>query len=156
MTHPYPEKVNITVKFFKSPIIYEYYESLFRSRNYGAERAAEIYPILREEALNSLKGVFSFEEIELLMKILKSSIDRFELSKNIFVQKIKEIMKIHTSLIREEKEMALGIVEKIEKMNSYEAVIFSEWLSTYQSYSETFKGQNKHKISLKKYAERLL
>ena len=152
----YHEKINITVKFFKSPIIYEYYENLFRTRNYGAERAAEIYPVLREEALNSLKGVLTFEEIELLMKILNSSIDRFELSKEIFIQKFKEMMKVHTSLTPEDKEMARLIVEKIGKMNFYEAVVLSEWLCTYQSYSETYKGQKKHKINLIKYAERLL
>jgi hypothetical protein len=152
----YPDKVNITVKFFKSPIVYEYYENRFRTRNYGAERAAEIYPILREEALNSLKGVFTLEEIELLIKILKSSIDRFEFSKEIFIQKIQEIMKLHTSLDEEEKKMALRIVEKIDKMIFFVAVIFSEWLCTYQSYSETYKGQKKNKISFKEYAKRLI
>ena len=152
----YHDKINITVKFFKSPIIYEYYENLFRTRNYGAERAAEIYPILRENALSSIKGVFTFAEIELLMKILDSSIDRFEFSKEILIQKIEEIMKVHTSLTREEKEMVRPIVEKIGKLNFYEAVVLSEWLCTFQSFSETYKGQKKKKISLKNYAERLL
>jgi len=152
----YQEKINITVKFFKSPIIYEYYEKLFRTRNYGAERAAEIYPVFRENALSSIKGVFTFAEIELLMKILDSSIDRFEFSKEILIQKIEEIIKVHTSLTRKEKEMVRPIVEKIGKMNFYEAVVLSEWLCTFKSFSQIYKGQKKKKVTLKNYAERLL
>lgn len=148
--------VRVTVRLLKSPAIYEYFHDTFRTRSYGAERAAEIYPILREFALNSLKGMFTFEELELLLRIMESAIDRFELTKEIFIQKIQSMTGIRTSLTQAEREMAAGIVQKVEKMNFYEAVILSEWICSYHSFSETYKGQKKRKTKFQEYAQRLL
>lgn len=148
--------VKISIRLSKSPAIMEYFEDTFRTRNYGAERAAEIYPVLREEALSSLQGLFSFEELDLLAKLMESAIDRFEISKEIFIQKIKETLKIRTSFKPKEKEKIGVIVHKIEMLSFYQAVILSEWLCSYHSLSETYKGQKKRKMSFRKYAEKLI
>jgi hypothetical protein len=140
----------------KAPAILEYFEDTFRTRSYGAERAAEIYPIFREKSLNALKGVFTFAELELLLKIIGSSIDRFELSKEILIQKIQIMMDVRTSLKPGEKEMVPGIIQKIEKLTFHDAVVLSEWLCSFYSFSETYKGQKKRKKSFEDYAQRLL
>lgn len=138
------------------PAVSEYYNDTFRTRNFGAERAAEIYPIFRVEGLNSLKGIFTFDELELLSKIMESAADRFELSKEIFIQKINRVIGILISLKPGEKGMVPGIIQKIEKLNFYEAVILSEWLCSYHSFSETYKGKKNQKKSFKDYAQHLL
>jgi len=150
------DRVTLVVRLSKAPAILKYYGDIFRTRNYGAERAAEIYPVLREEALSSLKGVFAFEELKLLMEIMNSVTDRFELSQDIFIQKIKEMMKFHTFLSAEEKGMVQGIIDKIEKMSFYEAIVLSEWICSYHSFSERYKGQKKHKKRFKNYAQQLI
>jgi hypothetical protein len=138
------------------PAVSEYYNDTFRTRNFGAERAAEIYPIFRVEGLNSLKGIFTFDELELLSKIMESAADRFELSKEIFIQKINRVIGILTSLKPGEKGMVPGIIQKIEKLNFYEAVILSEWLCSYHSFSETYKGKKNQKKNFKDYAQKLI
>jgi len=148
--------VRITLRLTKSPAILEYFSDTFRTRSYGAERAAEIYPLFREEALKSLKGVFTFDELELLSKIMESAIDRFELSKEIFLQKIQIYQGLHTSLKPVEKEMVTVIIQKIGKLNSYEAIVLSEWLCSYHSFYEIYKGQKKRKKKFEDYAQRLL
>ena len=148
--------VKISIRLSKSPAILEYFEDTFRTRNYGAERATEIYPVLREEALNSLKRAFTFYELGLLSKIMESAIDRFEVSKEIFIQKIKETMKIRTSLTAKEKGNILGIVHKIEMLNFYQVVVLSEWLCSYHSFSEAYKSQKKRKMTFRKYAKKLI
>lgn len=145
------EKIHIVIRLDESPIVSDYYKASYRTKTYGAQRAAEIYPVLREHALASIKGVFTFDEIKLLMSILKSRIDRFEISKEILIKKIEEITKIQPSL---KDGKADEIISKIEQFDFYQSVVFSEWISTYLSYTES--GRIKTKVSLKKYAENLL
>lgn len=147
------DKIFINIRF-KSEIIERYYTDIFRTKSFGGERAAEIYPILREYALDLTKGVFSFEEIELLFKILGPLIDRFEISKEVFIQKIRDSIRIQPSLTVEQKEVIDQIINKIEKLSFFQVVILSEWISSYYSYSE--EKYSKKKVSLKKYAARLL
>ncbi len=134
--------------------IYDYYNNKdqFRTRGFAALKAAEIYPYIREQTLQSIKGIFTFEELELLAKIL--SIENFVKSKEILIEEINASSQLQSSSI---KETVRGIVGKIEKMDFYQALVFTEWLSTYKSFSESYRGKGKgRKINFKKYAESLL
>lgn len=149
------EKLCIYLRVNKYKIIKDYYENSFRTKSFGAERASEIYPILREHALEKMKGLFSYEELEMLLNILNLGTDRFEISKDVIIQKIKDSMTLQPSLTAKQKEMIDRIINKIDKLDFYQAIILSEWLATYNSYLESYRGK-KQTISLKKYAERLL
>ena len=145
------EKIHVVIRVDDSAVLSDYYKSSYRTKSYGVQRAAEIYPIIREHALESIKGVFTFDEIKLLMRILKSTAERFEISKEILIKKIEEMVKIQPSLKNENID---GITAKINRFDFYQAIVFSEWLSTYLSHSES--GRIKTKVTLKKYAESLL
>jgi hypothetical protein len=149
------ERIHICIYLSKSPVIVDYYEGTFRTKSYGAERAAEIYPILREHALEEMKGVFLYEELELLVKILTLGKERFEISKDNLIKKINDSILLQPALTSKQKEMIVQIVKKIEKLGFSQAIVLSEWFSTFNSLSETYKGKKKS-ITFKKYAARLL
>lgn len=149
------EKLNITVRIY-SPLIDRYYgdRAIFRSKNYAAERAAEIYPHLREIVLDSLKGVFEKREIALLADIFRSDRDpKFLTSADTLRDKIKANTKF-MKLKDEEKEMIPGILAKIEEFDSFKAIVFTEWLATFISFEGVYK--QKVKVKFDEYVKRLL
>jgi hypothetical protein len=150
-----PDKVHLNIPLYKSRIIASYYDAAFRTRTYGAERAAEIYPILREHALETMKGLFSFEEIDLMFEIMNLGRIRFEISKESVIQKIKESVVLQPYLTVEQKGSIGEIIKKIERLDFYQVIILTEWLSTYNSLSETYKWKKKS-MTLEEYAARLL
>jgi hypothetical protein len=150
-----PDKVHLNIPLYKSRIIASYYDATFRTRSYGAERAAEIYPILREHALDSMKGLFSFEEIDIMFEILNLGRIRFEISRDSVVQKIKDSIVLQPYLTVEQKELVGQILKKFEQLDFYQVIILTEWIATYNSLSETYKGKRKS-MTLEEYAKRLL
>ncbi|MCK4762543.1 MAG: hypothetical protein KAW12_10135 [Candidatus Aminicenantes bacterium] len=149
------DQMQITIRM-QSPVISSYYrdKSVFRTKNYAAERAAEIYPYIREFTLNSLRGKFQKEEIQLLTKIF--SLQRepgFMTSVEIFSGKIEETATL-MNLKDDEKEMLQNILSKIRELDVYQVVVFSEWLVTFLAFSATYKGIKK--ISFNDYVKKLL
>ena len=151
------DKIHITIRLY-SMLVENYYtdNKIFRSKNYAAERAAEIYPHLRELALDSLKGMFEKKEIELLIEIFKLDREpRFVTSINTLTDKIKEHIKF-MNLAKEDKNVIEKIISKIQKLDSFKVIVFTEWLVTYISFGGVFKGKSKVKIKFDDYVKRLL
>lgn len=142
-------RVKIDVSIF-DPIAEKYYTDTtkFRTRNFGASRAAEVYPHIREIALDSLKGVFDKKEIEFLLEILKLLKDhRFVTSASALIAAINDNIKfISDEFVLKGK---IGeIVSRIETLDDWKVMILTEFLSTFLSFQEVYKG--KGKVSVKK------
>lgn len=149
------DQINITIRI-QSPVVSNYYrdKNLFRTKNYAAERAAEIYPHTRKYTLNTLREQFQKVEIKLLIRILSSEKDPgFVTSVDMFILKIKETVKL-MSLKDDEEEMIKRIIIKIKKMNFYHVVVLSEWLVTYIAFDAAYKG--KKSISFNDYVKKLI
>ena len=154
-------RVKIDVSIF-DPIAEKYFTDTkkFRTRNFGAARAAEIYPHLREIALDSFKGVFDKNELEFLLQILSLLRDqRFVQSVPALEAAINDNIKFVDDEFRS-NETAEAIISKIKDLENWKVMIFTEFLSTYLSFQETYKGKGKvsgtSKVKFDDYIKRLL
>lgn len=142
-------KITFTLRVY-SNLVKEYIEdrTVFRSKGFAGEKALEVYPHLRENILNSLNGIFTIDELDLLVQIIK--LDKYPPR---IITSVKELI----GIIEERKKFIKDIpdsievktiVSKIETLNNNQVTVFSEWIITFIC----FEGKRK----FKEYAKRLL
>ena len=154
-------RVKIDVSIF-DPIAEKYYTDTkrFRTRNFAASRAAEVYPYIREIALDSLKGIFDKKEIEFLIEILSLLKDlRFVTSALALTAAVNDNLRF----ISDEKrlpETVKGIMTKVKTIDNCRIMVLTEFLSTYLSFQEAYKGKGKvtgkTRVKRDDYIKRLL
>ena len=149
-------QVTITIPI-ESEIIKMYFsdKEMFRSTHYAANTAASVYPFLREVVLDSLKGTFKEEEVELVIYLLKLENEaKFVTSSSVLITKIETIANIvKKKLKKDEKKMLPVIIEKIGKLDTVRIIVLTEWLGTFINFTS---GRKKVKVNLEKYIERIL
>lgn len=149
-------QVTITIPI-ESEIIKMYFsdKEMFRSTHYAANTAASVYPFLREVVLDSLKGTFKKEEVELVIYLLKLENEaKFVTSSSVLITKIETIANIvKKKLKKDEKKMLPVIIEKIGKLDTVRIIVLTEWLGTFINFTS---GRKKVKVNLEKYIERIL
>lgn len=142
-------KITFTLRVY-SNLVKEYIEdrTVFRSKGFAGEKALEVYPHLRENILNSLKGIFTIDELDLLVQIIK--LDKYPPR---IITSVKELI----GIIEERKKFIKDIpdsievktiVSEIETLENNQVIVFSEWIITFIC----FEGKRK----FKDYAKRLL
>ncbi len=137
-----------------SPKIYdlltiEYLKDNFNSNNHGAEIAIDIFPHIREHALDSMKGVFSEEEINRLIDLFRKdknprSKPDIVKSKESFIAKIRSLERLSRTDFEE-------ILKKIDGMNFYQIIFLSEFISTI-----IFVSSKNKKFKVSSYIKRIL
>lgn len=143
------DKITFTLRIY-SNLVKEYIEdrAMFRSKGFAGEKALEVYPHLRENILNSITGIFSVEELDLIVEIIK--LDKYPPR---LATSVKEL----SGIIEERKKFIKAIpgsidfktiVSKIGNLNDNQVIVFSEWINTFIC----FEGKRK----FKDYAKRLL
>jgi hypothetical protein len=149
-------QVTITIPL-ESEIIKIYFsdKEMFRSTHYAANTAASVYPFLREVILDSLKGAFKKEEIELIIQLLKLENEaKFVTTSSVLITKIETIANIvKKKLKKEEKEMLPGIIKKIGELDTIRIIVLTEWIGTFINFTS---GRKKVKVNLEKYIQQLL
>ncbi|MCK4762876.1 MAG: hypothetical protein KAW12_11835 [Candidatus Aminicenantes bacterium] len=141
-------KITFTLRVY-SNLVKDYIEdrSIFRSKGFAGEKALEVYPHLRENILNSLRGIFNIDELNLLVGII--NLDKYPPR---IVTSVKELV----GIIEERKKFIKDIsdkidynslVSKIDALDNNQIIVFSEWLITFIS----FEG----KKNFKEYSKRL-
>jgi hypothetical protein len=152
------EKLNITIRI-RDPLVGLYYSNreIFRTSSSAATVAAEIYPYLREKLLYTVKGVFDEKELNLLLQIFKlEKSPTFMTSKEILIHTVKEKVNLLDSE-QFKQDIVDGIISKIEKLEDFIVIVFTEWLATFCLYNVKFAGRRKFdiKIESKNYLKKL-
>lgn len=130
--------------------IADYYEKNYGNKNKGSVRAAESFPYLREQVLESLKGRFLREELVGLID--RSNGMLFEPTLAVRPEVLQYGVADYCNLEQGDQRQGFKkelLLEKLEKLSPPEAFFLAEW-------ADTFWIQKEKERDLEEYIQRLI